>query len=119
MNCESSEYILKRGEVGSRLEFTLTDRNGAVNLNDWTVTVTARKGNDAPIIEDKACVLEANQPTTGKGKGYYEFDATTSAIPAGLYNLEFKAVAPGGATHFFPKSRDPQYARLLVIESLD
>ncbi|MFZ9272094.1 MAG: hypothetical protein ACO24B_01620 [Ilumatobacteraceae bacterium] len=119
MSCESNEYILKRGEVGTRLEFTLKDKDGAVNMNGWTVTVTAKKGSDAPAIEDAACVLEANQPTTGKGKGYYQFDSTTANIAAGLYSLEFKGVAPGGATHFFPKSRDPKYARLLVLETLD
>ena len=114
----NDEYILKRGEVGSLMQFTLKDEDGAVNLNGWTVTVTARKGSAAPVIDEAACVLEANQPTTGKGKGSYEFDATTANIPAGTYNLEFKAVNPGGDVYYFPKNRKEPYARLFVIEPL-
>lgn len=114
-----TEYILKRGEVGSLLEFTLKDANGAVNLNEWTVTVTARKGTSAPVIDDEACTLLANQSTTGKGKGYYTFTSTTADIPVGTYNLEFKGVTPANAVYYFPKSKDEKYAKLIVIEPLE
>ena len=114
-----SEYVLKRGEVGTVLEFTLKDANGPVNLNGWTVTVTAKRGANAPVIDAAACTLAANQPTTGKGKGSYTFTSTTANIAVGLYDLEFKGVTPAGAVYFFPKSRDERFASLLVMEPLD
>lgn len=114
-----TEYILKRGEVGSLLEFTLKDANGAVNLNEWTVTVTARKGSSAPVIDDEACTLAGSQATTGKGKGSYAFTSTTANIPVGTYDLEFKGVTPANAVYYFPKSKDEKYARLIVIDSLE
>jgi hypothetical protein len=114
-----TEYILKRGEVGTLLEFTLKDANGAVNLNGWTVTVTARRGNNAPVIDDEACTLLPNQATTDKGKGYYTFTSESAVIPVGAYDLEFKGVAPGPAVHYFPKSREQRFAKLLVIDPLE
>jgi hypothetical protein len=114
-----SEYVLKRGEVGTLLEFTLKDADGAVNMNGWTVTVTARRGSNDPVIDNAACTLVANQPTTGKGKGSYTFTNVTANIPVGVYDLEFKGVAPGGIVHYFPKSRDERFASLLVINPLD
>ena len=121
-NCttdETTEYILKRGEVGTRLNFTLKDADGAVNLTGWTVTVTARRGANAPVIDNAACTLEANQTTTGKGKAYYSFTSTTANVAVGSYDLEFKGVAPGNVVHYFPKSRDARFAKLLVISPLE
>jgi len=115
----AEEYVLKRGEVGTLLEFTLSDANGTVNLNGWTVTMTAKRGAVAPVIDAAACTLAANQATTGKGKGTYTFTETTANIPVGQYDLEFKAVAPGGAVYYFPKSRAQRFASLLVINPLD
>lgn len=111
-------YTLKRGEVGTVMEFTLKDSDGAVNLGGWTVTVTAAKREESPAFEDAACVVAANQNTTGKGQGTYTFDSTTANIPVGTYNLEFKAVSPGGAVHFFPKSPDKPFAVLHVVDAL-
>lgn len=121
-NCttdETTEYILKRGEVGTRLNFTLKDADGAINLTGWTVTVTARRGANAPVIDNAACTLEANQTTTGKGKAYYTFTSTTANVAVGSYDLEFKGVAPGNVVHYFPKSRDARFAKLLVISPLE
>jgi hypothetical protein len=114
----AEEYVLKRGEVGTLLEFTLSDANGAVNLNGWTVTMTAKKGSADPVIDEVPCVLLPNQATTDKGKGTYEWDATTANIPAGTYNLEFKAVNPSGDVFYFPKTYKEPYAILRVVESL-
>ena len=111
-------YTLKRGEVGTVMEFTLSDSDGAVNLGGWTVTLTARKKEEAAAIEDASCTVLANQSTTGKGKGTYTFDSTTAAIPAGTYQLEFKGTSPGGAVYYFPKSPDKPYAVLNVVEAL-
>lgn len=118
MATKNYEYILKRGEVGSTLQATLSDENGAVNLTGWTVTVTARKGIDTPVIDEGSCTLAANQTTTGKGKVSYEFTATTANIAAGTYDLEFKGTNSDGDVHYFPKSKDKPYATLTVIESL-
>ena len=114
----NNEYVLKRGEVGTLLEFTLNDNDGAVNLNGWTVTITAKKGSNTPVIDEAACTLEPNQPTTGKGKGTYEFDSTTANIPSGTYNLEFKATNPSGDVYYFPKTHKEPYALLYVVEPL-
>ena len=114
-----TEYILKRGEVGSRLEFTLIDENGAVNLNGWTVTMTVRKGTSTPVIDDAACTLLPNQATTDKGKGYFTFNSTTAEIPVGTYDLEFKGVTPSLAVYYFPKSKDEKFARMIVINPLE
>lgn len=118
MSCESNEYILKRGEVGSRLEFELNDKDGPVNLNGWTVTMTVQRGSDAPVIDDAACVLLPNQATTDKGKGYFQFNSTTANIAVGRYNLEFKGVTPSLAVYYFPKQFREPYARLQVIDPL-
>ena len=114
----NNEYVLKRGEVGTLLSFTLSDVNGAVNLNGWTVVVTAKKGSATPVIDEAACVLLPNQSTTDKGKGTYEFDSTTANIPAGTYNLEFKATNPSGDVYYFPKTHKEPYALLYVVEPL-
>jgi hypothetical protein len=120
MTCKpNNEYILKRGEVGTLLEFTLEDDNGPVNLNGWTVTATARnrRGGDV-AINDAACTLAPDQPNTGKGKGSYEFDTASADIPVGQYDLEFKGVAPGGRVSYFPKDKNTPYASLIVIDPL-
>lgn len=114
----NQEYVLKRGEVGSLLEFTLSDSNGPVNLNGWTVEISARRGAEPLAIDGEACAVAANQATTGKGKGTYEFSSGAAAIPAGTYDLEFRAVSPTGDVYYFPKSRRTPYAKLLVLESL-
>lgn len=115
----NNEYILKRGEVNTLLEFTLEDEDGPVNLSGWTVTVTAKaKTGGTKVIDNGACTLLPNQSTTDKGKGYYTFNSTTANIAAGVYDLEFKGVAPGSRVAFFPKDQYEPYARLRVIESL-
>lgn len=118
MSVLNDEYILKRGEVGTVMSFTLSDANGAVNLNGWTVTVSARKGSATPAIDEAACVLLPNQATTDKGKGTYEFDSTTANIEKGVYDLEFKAVSPTLDVYYFPKEKHEPYAKLRVIEPL-
>lgn len=114
----NQEYILKRGEVGTILNFTLKDKDGTVNLNGWTVTLSARRPQEPAAIDEAPCALAAAQPTTGKGKGTYEFTATTADIPAGTYNLEFKAVNPTGDVYYFPKAKSKPYATLTVIDPL-
>lgn len=111
-------YTLKRGETGTVMEFTLSDTDGAVNLAGWTVTLSVRKDSEPAVIVDAACTIAANQNTTGKGQGTFTFNGTTSAIAAGTYKLEFKAVSPGGAVHYFPKSKTTPYAVLTVIDPL-
>lgn len=112
------EYILKRGEEGSLLEATLYDEDGAVNLTGWTVTVTARRGTAAPVIDDAACTVLADQATTGRGRITYEFDASTANVAKGVYDLEFKGTAADNSVFYFPKSKEKPYGVLRVIESL-
>ena len=114
----NEEYILKRGEVGSVIDFVLRDDDGPVNLNGWTVTLTAKLGDEDAAILNGACVLAPDQPTTGKGKGTFTFDEASADIPAGSYKLEFKGIAPGDNVHYFPKSKVRAYASLIVIDPL-
>lgn len=115
---KNTNYTLKRGETGTELAFTLYDADGAVNLAGWTVTLSAKQQGEDAAIADAACTVGPNQTTTGKGKGVFTFDPETAAIPAGSYDLEFKGVSPGGAVHYFPKSKGRPYASLTVIEPL-
>lgn len=113
----AEEYVLKKGEVGTIMEFTLKDADGAVNLNGWTVTMSVKKGSASPVIDEAACSVDANQ-TTNKGKGTYEWTNVTANIDAGKYNMEFKAVNPGGDVYYFPKTAKEPFAILKVIEPL-
>lgn len=114
----NNEYVLKRGEVGSLMNFTLSDENGAVNLTGWSVVLTAKKGSSTPVIDEAACTILGNQSTTNTGKGTYEFDSTTANIAAGTYNLEFKATNPSGDIYYFPKTHKEPFALLYVVEPL-
>lgn len=114
----NTEYVLKRGEEGTVMNFTLRDENGPVNLTGWTVTVTAQLGDEDPAIEGASCTLAANQSTTGKGKASHTFTNETADIPAGVYRLEFKGVSAGGAVYYFPKAKGATYATLIVQEPL-
>lgn len=114
----NTEYTLKRGEVGTVLEFTLRDRNGLVNLTDWTLTMTARKSNGEPAIDEVVCTIAPSQTTTGKGKGSYQFTEETCDIPAGVYRLEFKGTTPSNDVYYFPKAKGATYATLIVQEPL-
>lgn len=114
----NQEYVLKRGETGSVMDFTLRDEDGPVNLTGWTVTLTASREGEAPAISSGSCTLAASQTTTGKGKGTYEFTESSASIPTGTYRLEFKGVTPAGDVFYFPKSAKTPYATLEVIDSL-
>lgn len=114
----NQQYTLKRGEVGTLLQATLSDDNGTVNLNGWTVTMTVKKGSNTAVVDEAVCTVVAGQPSSNKGKIEYEWDATTANIPAGDYNLEFKAVNPTSDVYYFPKHPKEPYAILHVIEPL-
>lgn len=113
-----AEYVLKRGEVGSLMTFVLSDDNGEINLAEWTVTMTVKKGSSTPVVLNAACSILPLQNGADKGKGTYEWDSTTANIPVGRYNLEFKAVNPSGDVYYFPKKTKEPYAVLIVMEPL-
>lgn len=114
----NTDYVLKTGEVGTVMDFTLRDDNGPVNLTGWTVTMSARKDEEPAVIVGASCAIAANQSTTGKGKGSHTFTEETAGIVAGVYKLEFKGVTPAGDVYYFPKSKTNPYAVLTVIEPL-
>lgn len=114
----NTSYVLKQGEEGTVMSFTLRDENGPVNLDGWTVTMSARLGKQDPAIDEAPCVLSPDQLTTGKGKGTFTFDEETSNIPTGTYRLEFKGTTAGGAVFFFPKAKGAAYATLVVQKPL-
>lgn len=114
----NSEYVLKRGEKGTVMSFTLRDESGLVNLTDWTITLTAQLGDEDPAIVSAACDVAGSQTTTGKGKASHTFTEETADIPAGVYRLEFKGVTPAGDVYYFPKAKGATYATLIVQEPL-
>lgn len=99
-------FVHKRGETGAVLTATLSDRDGPVDLSDWTVTLNVRaKPGGAKIID--------NAPCTGGADGVVtcEIGDASFADAAGLrenqYKAEFKVVR-GGVKLYWPKHENNQ-----------
>ena len=111
---EHLEFTLKRGATGAVMEVTLTDENGAFDLTGFaSVTLTAKKGTDSPVINAVACTVVT------PASGLISFAFTSSAsIAAGEYDMEFKAIDGSGKIYIFPSDPDAPYGRLIVKEAL-
>ncbi len=106
------EFTLKSGATGATLSAQLTDSAGALDVTGWTITITVRRGRDAPVID--------NQPCTVNGGGAIEFIFAEHAnIPADNYNVEFKGIDPSGGVHYFPSHKTEPYGLLIVKANLE
>jgi hypothetical protein len=82
-------FTLKQGEVGKVIRFTLSDADGAVDLTNYTVTMTLKKGSAAAVV-DEASVTKETQSGATLGKCHHTFDATTADLTPGIYKGELK-----------------------------
>lgn len=96
------------------MSVTLLDENGAFDLTGFsTVTLTAKRGSDSPVINAASCSIVT------PASGIISFAFTNSAsIAAGEYDMEFKATDGTGKIYIFPSDPEAPYGRLIVKEAL-
>jgi hypothetical protein len=118
----ATTWVYKHGEVGKTLTGTLSDGAGAIDLGNYTVTMTAKRSLTAdPVIDD----APVDQPG---GTGAISHTVTIdecdpSLVPANHqgYLLEFKLTHNNGSIRFIPENRSAarSYGRLIVQKSLE
>ena len=112
----NTEFVLKTGATGAILTAVLEDKNGPVDLTDYTVKLTLQKGNDLPVIDEGTCTVDPDQ-VANKGKVSYSF-VSTANLERGTYNAEFKATDINGRDSIFPSNKRTPYARVIVQQAL-
>lgn len=110
-------YVLKKGEVGKIIEFTLSDAAGVVDLSAYTITMSLQQ-DDTYTVSDVA-VTKRDQETN-PGECYYTWDATTANIPAGVHKGNLKLVS-GSNVRYWPadKLNVQSYFEVRVQEPID
>lgn len=112
-------FLVKKGAVGTKLEATLSDENGAVDLTGCTVyLITTPTGQPTRKIDDGICTLAANQTSTGKGKIWYTF-SESDLDTVGNYDVEFKVEFSDGSIRLFPTndSSGKMFGTIKVLKS--
>jgi len=117
MTRPNTTFICKRG-TSATLHFKLLDENKQpVTLDDCAVTMTARKRNDAPVIENLICSIAPNQQfEAGRGRGSFILDAD---IPRGEYQMEITVLFENGALLKFPNNERQAFGIIKVTDSLE
>lgn len=108
-------HTLKQGEVGKTITFTLEDVDGAVNLTNYTVTMTLTL--NGVVVVDNAAVTKRTQAGATLGQCYHTWTSTTANIPVSepiSYKGELKLVN-GPDTLYWPVDADGEQAYFAVI----
>lgn len=114
----NTTFIFKRGSRGTVMRFVLADETGKVNLNDCTVTMTARRQiGETAVLDNVACAVGTNQ-FEQPGEASFTFTDTHARIPRGNYLLEFKVVK-NDSVRYFPSNAKTLFAELVVREPLN
>lgn len=117
----NSTFTVKRGAVGTVLNFRLLDADKLPFALTGLLTLTARKGRQSPVIEDAPCVIGSNQQfaAASVSTSSFVFNDESANVRAGEYNLEFSHLDTlSGAVTKFPVNSKQPYAKLIVHEAL-
>jgi hypothetical protein len=104
-------HVVKRDEIGKLIEFTLSDVDGTVDLTNYTVTMTLKKGST--VATSAASVVKRNQETN-KGECYHTWTANTIPDKKGTYKGELKLVN-GPNILYWPCNKDGEKTYFTVI----
>jgi len=103
----------KRHDTANPVTFTLSDKNGAVDLSTATSVNFIMKG-PTTVKVNAACDVDVDQ-VANKGKCTYTF-ADADVNTSGNYRVELQVVWGDGTQSTFPSGG---YEQITIIEDLD
>lgn len=113
------DWIGRQGDREKDFDFTCTDTNGPVAINDAiSVTVHISKGPGKDLLVSGACLnLDTDGTGPNKGKGKYQWGVGETDDLVGLYYAEIEVIGADGKPQSFPDG-DNAYSYLFFSRQL-
>lgn len=103
-------HTVKQGEAGKQMAFTLRDVDGLVDLTNYTITVTLKKGSTTTL--SAGSVTKRNQ-VTNRGECYYTWTSATASMSLGDHKGNLKLVN-GATVYHWPVDANNQRTDFIV-----